>query len=104
MMPTMLSQNAPQVDCNKEILSLSPCLFYIIGLGGSSPPPPSCCSALSTIVKTSPQCLCSVVNGGGSFSGIPINPNIALTLPAACNVQTPPVSLCKYLSPPPPPF
>ncbi|KAL4349636.1 hypothetical protein AHAS_Ahas10G0061800 [Arachis hypogaea] len=37
----------------------------------------------------------SVLNGGGSNLGIPINQTLALSLPSACKVQTPPVSQCK---------
>nr|KYP48949.1 hypothetical protein KK1_029351 [Cajanus cajan] len=60
MVPTMLSQNAPISECDKDILSLSPCVSYFI-VGGS--PTPSCCSALSTLVK-SPKCFCYVINYG----------------------------------------
>ncbi|KAK1381971.1 hypothetical protein POM88_019706 [Heracleum sosnowskyi] len=44
-------------------------------------------------------CLCSLVNGGAANLGILINQTLALTLPGACNVQTPPLSQCN-VSPP----
>ncbi|NP_001238368.1 Non-specific lipid transfer protein GPI-anchored 5-like precursor [Glycine max] len=90
---TMWSQNAAQSGCTNTLTSLSPCLNYI--MGSSPTPSASCCSQLSSIVQSSPQCLCSVLNGGGSTFGITINQTLALSLPGACEVQTPPVSQCQ---------
>lgn len=90
---TMWTQNAAQSGCTNTLTSLSPCLNYI--MGSSSTPSASCCSQLSSVVQSSPQCLCSVLNGGGSTFGITINQTLALSLPGACKVQTPPVSQCQ---------
>ncbi|XP_020971145.1 non-specific lipid-transfer protein-like protein At2g13820 isoform X2 [Arachis ipaensis] len=87
------AQSSSSSSCTSTLTSLSPCLNYI--MGSSSTPSSSCCSQLSSVVKSSPQCLCSVLNGGGSNLGIPINQTLALSLPSACKVQTPPVSQCK---------
>ncbi|KAL5068197.1 hypothetical protein RYX36_019084 [Vicia faba] len=89
----MMSQNAAQSGCTTTLTSLSPCLNYI--MGSSSTPSTSCCSQLSSVVQSSPQCLCSLFNGGASSFGITINQTLALSLPGACKVQTPPVSQCK---------
>ncbi|KAI5395147.1 hypothetical protein KIW84_061662 [Lathyrus oleraceus] len=89
----MMTQNAAQSGCTTTLTTLSPCLNYI--MGSSSAPSSSCCSQLSTVVQSSPQCLCSLFNGGGSSFGITINQTLALSLPAACKVQTPPVSQCN---------
>nr|XP_008386477.2 non-specific lipid-transfer protein-like protein At2g13820 [Malus domestica] len=62
--------------------------------GNTSNPSSSCCSQLSNVVQSSPQCLCSLVNGASSL-GITINQTLALSLPRACKVQTPPPSQCK---------
>ncbi|XP_010256110.1 PREDICTED: non-specific lipid-transfer protein-like protein At2g13820 [Nelumbo nucifera] len=80
--------------CMSVIVSMSPCLNYITG---NSPtlPSSSCCSQLANVVQSTPQCLCEVLNGGASSLGIVINQTQALTLPNACNIQTPPVSLCN---------
>lgn len=94
----MMTQNAAQSGCTTTLTTLSPCLNYI--MGSSSAPSTSCCSQLSTVVQSSPQCLCSLFNGGGSSYGITINQTLALSLPAACKVQTPPVSQCKGLTSP----
>ncbi|XP_020238688.1 non-specific lipid-transfer protein-like protein At2g13820 [Cajanus cajan] len=93
MVATMWTQNAAQSGCTNALTSLSPCLNYI--MGSSSTPSASCCSQLSSVVQSSPQCLCSVLNGGGSTFGITINQTLALSLPGACKVQTPPVSQCQ---------
>ncbi|KAJ3674749.1 hypothetical protein LUZ60_005365 [Juncus effusus] len=87
-----------QSGCTTTILSLSSCLSYISG--NSTTPSSSCCSTLSSVVKNKPECLCSLLNGGASSYGITINTTKAMELPAACNVKTPPVSLCKTLGAP----
>ncbi|KAF7818342.1 non-specific lipid-transfer protein-like protein [Senna tora] len=87
------TQSAAQSGCTSALTSMSSCLNYITG---SSPTPSStCCSQLSSVVQSSPQCLCSVLNGGGSSLGITINQTLALSLPGACKIQTPPVTQCQ---------
>nr|XP_043634876.1 non-specific lipid transfer protein GPI-anchored 5-like [Erigeron canadensis] len=83
--------------CTNVIISMSPCLNYITG--NSSTPSSGCCTQLASVVKSQPQCLCEVLNGGGSSLGLNINQAQALELPKACNVQTPPTSQCKAASP-----
>lgn len=82
-----------QSGCTSVITSLAPCLNYITG--NSSTPSSSCCSQLGNVVQSSPQCLCSLLNGGVPQLGISINQTLALSLPGACNVQTPPISQCN---------
>ncbi|KAF9682905.1 hypothetical protein SADUNF_Sadunf05G0156500 [Salix dunnii] len=82
-----------QSGCTGSLVSLAPCLNYVTG--NSSAPSPPCCSQLATIVQSQPRCLCALVNGGGSSLGISINQTLALALPTACNVQTPPISRCN---------
>ncbi|KAJ8559317.1 hypothetical protein K7X08_003375 [Anisodus acutangulus] len=82
-----------QSSCMTTLVSLSPCLNYVTG--NSSTPSSSCCTSLSSVVQSNPQCLCVLVNGGGSNLGISINQTQALGLPNACNLQTPPVSRCN---------
>src|SRR4051812_19165459 len=85
LVANMMTQNAAQLECTTTLTTLSPCLNYIMGT--SSTPSTSCCSQLSSVIQSSPQCLCSLLNGGGSSFGITIN-------------QTPPVSQCKGQSSP----
>lgn len=84
---------AAQSSCTNVLISMSPCLNFITG--NSSTPSSQCCTQLANVVRTSPQCLCEVLNGGGSSLGININQTQALALPAACNVQTPSISRCN---------
>ncbi|KAJ8641689.1 hypothetical protein MRB53_018383 [Persea americana] len=86
-----------QLSCTTAIVGLAPCMGYITG--NASTPSSSCCSQLSSVVSNQPQCLCSVLNGGGSSFGINLNQTQALALPGACNVQTPPASRCNAAAP-----
>ncbi|KAL4578437.1 hypothetical protein LXL04_014560 [Taraxacum kok-saghyz] len=83
--------------CTNVIISMSPCVNYISG--NSSTPSSGCCTQLASVVKSQPQCLCEVLNGGGSSLGLNINQTQALELPKACNVQTPPTTQCNAGSP-----
>nr|AFK43474.1 unknown [Lotus japonicus] len=89
---------AAQSSCTSVLVNLSPCLNYITG--NSSTPSSGCCSQLASVVRSQPQCLCQVLNGGGSSLGISINQTQALALPSACNVQTPPTSQCNAAATP----
>uniref|UniRef100_A0A1D1XU69 Non-specific lipid-transfer protein-like protein At2g13820 n=1 Tax=Anthurium amnicola TaxID=1678845 RepID=A0A1D1XU69_9ARAE len=89
--------SAQTSSCTTAIVGLAPCLGYITG--NTTTPSSSCCSQLSTVVKSEPQCLCLVLNGGAAQYGITINQTQAMTLPSACSVQTPPVSACAALAP-----
>ncbi|KAI5649189.1 hypothetical protein M9H77_35194 [Catharanthus roseus] len=84
-------------DCTNVIISMSPCLNYI--QGNSTTPSSACCTQLASVVRSQPQCLCQVLNGGASSLGLNINQTQALELPKDCNVQTPSVSQCKAGSP-----
>ncbi|XP_074277019.1 non-specific lipid transfer protein GPI-anchored 15-like isoform X2 [Silene latifolia] len=93
-----LGQSGISSSCTNVLVTLSPCLNYITG--NSTSPSTSCCTQLGTVVKSSPECLCEVVNsGGGSMAaGLNINQTQALYLPNACNVKTPPLTSCSKAS------
>ncbi|GLT60338.1 hypothetical protein SLA2020_331080 [Shorea laevis] len=93
----LCAEAAAQSGCTAVLISLSPCLNYITG--NSSTPSSQCCSQLASVVRSSAQCLCQVLNGGASSLGININQTQAMALPGACNVQTPPISQCNATSP-----
>ncbi|GMJ09105.1 glycosylphosphatidylinositol-anchored lipid protein transfer 5 [Hibiscus trionum] len=84
--------------CTNVLISMSPCLDYI--QGNSSRPSSSCCSQLANVVRSNPQCLCQVLNGGASSLGVTVNQTQAMALPTACNVKTPPASQCNGASSP----
>ncbi|KAD3068616.1 hypothetical protein R6Q59_017362 [Mikania micrantha] len=84
---------AQSSTCTSSLMGLSPCLNFVTG--NSSTPSPTCCSQLATVVQTQPRCLCSLLNGNIPNIGITINQTLAVTLPGACRVQTPPITLCN---------
>ncbi|XP_059067178.1 non-specific lipid transfer protein GPI-anchored 5-like [Cryptomeria japonica] len=81
-----------QSSCTTGLVSLSPCLSYISG--NQTTPSQGCCTALATVVKNNPSCLCQLLTGNNQL-GIPINQTRALALPGECKVTTPPVSQCQ---------
>ncbi|GFZ14203.1 hypothetical protein Acr_24g0003930 [Actinidia rufa] len=85
-----------QSGCTNVLIGMAPCLNYVTGRSPS--PPSSCCSQLASVVQSQPQCLCAALGGGGSAFGININQTLALALPGACKVQTPPVSKCDAVN------
>ncbi|KAF8100655.1 hypothetical protein N665_0219s0029 [Sinapis alba] len=89
----VMSTVSAQSSCTDVLISMAPCLGYITG--NSSSPSQQCCSQLAHVVRSSGECLCEVLKGGGSHLGINFNQTQALALPKACNVQTPPVSSCN---------
>ncbi|KAL1803946.1 hypothetical protein DCAR_0935626 [Daucus carota subsp. sativus] len=94
MMALFWARTAAQSGCTSVLIGMSSCLNYVTG-SNTSTPSSSCCSALASVVKSQPQCLCSALNGDAATAlGIKINRTLALALPAACKVQTPPVSRC----------
>uniref|UniRef100_A0A2P2P421 Bifunctional inhibitor/plant lipid transfer protein/seed storage helical domain-containing protein n=1 Tax=Rhizophora mucronata TaxID=61149 RepID=A0A2P2P421_RHIMU len=93
-----IDEVAAQSGCSTVLVGLAPCLNYVSG--NTSTPSSSCCSQLASVVKSQPRCLCTLVNGGGSSLGVNINQTLALSLPKACNVQTPPVSQCNAVDAP----
>nr|GMC86560.1 non-specific lipid-transfer protein-like protein At2g13820 [Ipomoea batatas]GMD68994.1 non-specific lipid-transfer protein-like protein At2g13820 [Ipomoea batatas] len=97
MMMLWNGATAQSNGCMSALVGLTQCLTYVTG--NSSAPSSSCCSQLSGVVQSNPQCLCLLLNGGGSNLGVNINQSLALALPAACKVQTPPVSQCNAAVP-----
>lgn len=90
---SLCNEAMAQSGCTNALMGMSSCLNFITG--NTSTPSSSCCSSLGNMVQSQPQCLCQVLSGNGINLGISINRTLALTLPGACNVQTPPVSQCN---------
>ncbi|KAK4756471.1 hypothetical protein SAY87_006598 [Trapa incisa] len=93
LMTLLFHGTEAQSGCMSSLLGLTPCLNYVSG--NSSTPSSTCCSRLTGVVQSQPQCLCLLLNGTASSYGYSINQTQALALPGACNVKTPPVSLCN---------
>lgn len=88
-----VSKAQPSGSCVSTLTTLSPCLGYITG--NSTTPSQTCCSQLDSVIKSSPQCICSAVNSPIPNIGLNINRTQALQLPKACNIQAPPLSQCN---------
>lgn len=87
--------------CSSTLVTLAPCIGYVTG--SAAQPSQRCCSALANVVNTNPVCLCQLFAGGNNI-GVNINQTLALNMPAACKVTTPPLSSCKAAGVPVPPI
>ncbi|XP_010024243.2 non-specific lipid transfer protein GPI-anchored 19 isoform X1 [Eucalyptus grandis] len=96
VLAALCARATAQSGCTSVLMSLAPCLSFVTG--SSSTPSSSCCSQLASVVQSQPRCLCMVLNGGASSLGVTLNQTLALALPGACNVQTPPISKCNAAS------
>lgn len=79
--------------CMPELVSLSPCMDYMSG--NATAPGAPCCTALSGVLRSNPPCLCMVLGGTAASLGVAVDSALALQLPGACKVQTPPASQCN---------
>ena len=86
---------AAQSSCGSVLYTLVQCLSFVQGV--SSTPAPSCCSALGSLIKSQPECLCWLRNSTVSDQ----DKARALTLPSICNVETPSITLCNGKLPSP---
>ncbi|KAL6882653.1 hypothetical protein ACP4OV_011343 [Aristida adscensionis] len=73
---------------DKMALKLAPCASA--AQNPSSAPSSGCCSAVQTIGKQSPKCLCAVMlSKTAKSSGI--KPEVAITIPKRCNLADRPI-------------
>ncbi|CAH2057591.1 unnamed protein product [Thlaspi arvense] len=93
-----VSKSQPSGSCVSTLTTLSPCLTYITG--NSTTPSQTCCSQLDSVIKSSPQCICSAVNSPIPNIGLNINRTQALQLPNVCNIQAPPLTQCNVATGP----
>ncbi|KAL5719390.1 hypothetical protein ACHQM5_012174 [Ranunculus cassubicifolius] len=85
----------PPDPCFNKLLKLSDCLTFVEMGSNLTMPEKGCCPALANLVSTSPLCLCKLVgNKVNSSLPVPVDLNKALSLPKACKVESPALSLC----------
>ncbi|KAF8009402.1 hypothetical protein BT93_J0401 [Corymbia citriodora subsp. variegata] len=89
----------PSGDCFNALLNMSDCLTYVETGSNVTVPDDKCCPELAGMVDSNPICLCELIGKGDSF-GIDIDVKRALKLPSACDVVTPPTSLCSAVGVP----
>ncbi|KAG2534635.1 non-specific lipid transfer protein GPI-anchored 15-like [Panicum virgatum] len=85
--------------CMPELVGLSPCMDYLSG-NATTPDAPSCCSALSSMLRSSPGCLCTVLGGTAASLGVAVDGARVAQLPGACKVQAPPATQCNAVGAP----
>ncbi|XP_051139994.1 non-specific lipid transfer protein GPI-anchored 30-like [Andrographis paniculata] len=82
-----VSAQVQRQDCMD---SLQPCLNY---LNGNRKPPDACCRPLDYVVRSAPECLCSLMTLRGSSQAerAGINVTDAQTLPGRCGLRINPL-------------
>ena len=80
--------SAQDSSCLNE---LAPCLNY---LNGGQDPPDSCCDPLKSVIKSNPECLCSMISTRGTNQArqAGINVTEAQQLPGKCGQHVNPLS------------
>lgn len=92
------SAASPSPDCLTVLATnIFACLSFVEPGSNLSKPEKDCCPGLSGIVDNSPQCLCQMLVANASDFGFEINRTKALSLPSACKLSTPPLSLCSCM-------
>lgn len=85
---------AAAADCFTTLLNMSDCLSYVSTGSNDTKPDKHCCPELAGLVESSPSCLCQLLSDPDKV-GLTIDVDRAMKLPSACNVSTPPVTLCS---------
>ncbi|KAK6130220.1 hypothetical protein DH2020_036030 [Rehmannia glutinosa] len=82
--------------------SFSPCVNFVSSGSNSSSPTQNCCSSLKSLMSNGQDCLCLIVTGGVPFQ-VPLNRNLAMSLPRACKMSGVPIECKATASPVPAP-
>jgi len=85
---------APSVDCSNLVLTMVDCLSFVTNGSAVTKPEGTCCSALKSVLKTAPECLCETFKNSAQY-GVTLNVTKAATLPAACKVSAPSATKCE---------
>lgn len=89
--PTIVATALPSSTadkCSTVIMGMMDCLDYV-QLGSKEPAPSKmCCGELTTVINTSPSCLCEGFKMAGDM-GIKLDMGRAMGLPHACNLPVP---------------
>ncbi|XP_059624610.1 non-specific lipid transfer protein GPI-anchored 30 [Cornus florida] len=79
---------AQEESCVNQLI---PCLNYLNGMGE---PPDNCCNPLKSVIKSNPECLCSMISikGTNEAEKAGINVTEAQQLPGRCGQHVNPIS------------
>ncbi|CAA0814166.1 Bifunctional inhibitor/lipid-transfer protein/seed storage 2S albumin superfamily protein [Striga hermonthica] len=75
------------------ISNFGPCVGFLTSGSNLSRPSPECCNSLRDLMSNGQDCLCLIVTGGVPFQ-VPLNRNLAISLPRACRMSGVPIE-CK---------
>lgn len=82
---------AQDSSCLNELV---PCLQYI---NSKNTPSSSCCDPLKSLIRSDPQCLCSMLGSSSATKQAGVNATQAQLLPARCGEKVT-ASMCSRLS------
>ncbi|GER32270.1 lipid-transfer protein [Striga asiatica] len=84
------------------ISNFGPCVAFLASGSNLSRPSPDCCNSLRDLTSNGQDCLCLIVTGGVPFQ-VPLNRNLAISLPRACRMSGVPIECKATASPVPTP-
>lgn len=91
MAPQPMAPSPAGDQCFTYVLNMSDCLSYVQDGSKQTVPDKPCCPEMAGLLDSHPLCLCELVGSAATYG---VNVSKALTLPGACNIATPPLTLC----------
>ncbi|PKA59485.1 Non-specific lipid-transfer protein-like protein [Apostasia shenzhenica] len=83
-----------KVECSAATTELMECLSFVSSGSKATKPSESCCTAVSTVAKKTPECLCAVAQEAPGL-GFPLNLTRVRELPHECKVPMPDEGNCS---------
>ncbi|XVF64736.1 hypothetical protein PTKIN_Ptkin09bG0191100 [Pterospermum kingtungense] len=95
---------SPVTSCSTVIYDMADCVSFLSNGSADEKPTPSCCSGFQRLLKTNALCICEALKSSSDQLGFNVNLTKAATLPSACHVSAPPITICHVsFSPAPSP-
>ncbi|KAL8154090.1 hypothetical protein V2J09_011850 [Rumex salicifolius] len=85
-------------DCLTVLSDAADCLSFVEAGSTLTVPEKPCCGEMKKVITNRPDCLCQMLAKNNTI-GFEFDVKQALKLPSICKVDTPPVSLCSWVSP-----
>ncbi|XP_010938103.1 non-specific lipid transfer protein GPI-anchored 16 [Elaeis guineensis] len=100
---TPVSGQSTTACTSSLISSFTPCLNYLLGsTNGGGSPTAECCKSLASLVTSSTDCACLILTGNVPLL-LPINRNLAISLPRLCRSTSVPLQCSGTAMPLPSP-
>ncbi|OWM69076.1 hypothetical protein CDL15_Pgr025263 [Punica granatum] len=97
---SVAAQDAPAgapsagAGCLTALVNVSDCLTYVEEGSNLTAPARACCPELAGLVESNLTCLCELLGRADSLM-VHINVSRMMDLPSACDISTPPSTLCS---------